>query len=123
MIPALILACALHEPACHSDDARAIASAIDHATDDDRLRAVLVVYAWSESSWMRNPHPWSWDARAGIAHGPWQLWGASGLATLDEQARTWLRLVQRGGLAALDSSPSRATHRAQRAERLLRAAS
>ena len=122
MLPALILACALAPQECHSDDARAIAAAIDAATDDDRLRAVLVVYAVAESHLRLDPAPMSWDARAGLARGPWQMWSSHDLP-LAVQARTWLRWVQAGGLAALDSSPRRAARRAARAAQLIASAS
>ena len=118
MIAALALACTLSATECRSDDARAIASAIDAATDDDGLRAVLVTYAWYESRWRLEPRPESPDARAGKARGPWQEWLADGL-TLDQQAARWLYCVQRAGLASVDSSPRRASHRAQVAATLL----
>ena len=42
----------------------------------------------------------SLDARAvgdhSLAHGPWQLHGAAGLAPVREQARTWLALLHEG---------------------------
>ena len=117
-LSALLLMCSLSAHSCKSDEARQIASAIDSATDDDRLRSVLVTYAWLESRWQLTPRPESWDAKAGIARGPWQLWHG-GDADLAAQARTWLALVQRGGLAALDSSPVRASRRAAFAQRLL----
>jgi len=118
MIAAITLMCALHSSACKTDDARAIASAIEQATDDDGLRAHLAVYAWHESGFRIHPRPVAWDALAGKAQGPWQLWTGN-TASVGDQARHWLWLVQRGGLAALDSSPRRARHRAQEAQRLL----
>lgn len=121
MIAALTLMCVLQSHACATDDARAIAAAIDVATDDDGLRAHLVTYAWHESSFQVHPRAQSWDALAGRARGPWQLW-AGGDASLEAQARQWLFLAQRGGLAALDSSPRRAVRRAREAQWLLTAA-
>ena len=121
-VAALALMCALSAPECRSDDARRIATAIDAATDDDRLRAVEVVYSYDESRWSLHPACWSWDCRRGLARGPFQLWHG-GDRPLEEQARGWLRLVQAAGLAGVDSSPTRATRRARRAERLLAAAS
>lgn len=118
MIPAIVLACALSATECHSLDAQRIASAIDDATGDDRLRAVLVVYAYHESRWQVRPAPSSWDARAGVARGPWQLW-TGGTLTLRDQARVWLSDVQSAGLAGVDSSPARASRRAREAQALL----
>jgi len=118
VIPALVLLCAIHSRACQTDDARAIARAIDAATEDDGLRAHLATYAWHESRFQRHPRAESWDAIAGRARGPWQLW-QGGDTDLLTQARAWLYLVQRGGLAALDSSPRRAARRAREAQRLL----
>jgi hypothetical protein len=119
MIPSLALACHLSAAECHSTDARRITDAIDAATQDDGLRAHLVVYSYHESHWRLHPEPASWDALAGVAHGFLQLWGAAGRETPEKQARSWLWLVQRGGLAALDSSPTRAARRASEAARLL----
>jgi hypothetical protein len=119
VIAALVLMCALSPRACHSDDAGAIARAVDAATDDDRLRAVLVVYAYAESRWRLHPRAESWDARAGLARGPWQLWGAVGGMPLEVQARAWLANVEGGGLAGVDSSPRRAARRAAYAAALL----
>lgn len=118
MIAALTLLCAIHATACKTDDARAIATAIEQATDDDGLRAHLAIYAWHESGFQVHPRAQSWDALAGRAQGPWQLW-SGGSDGLRAQAQRWLWLVQRGGLAMLDSSPRRAVHRAQEAQRLL----
>jgi hypothetical protein len=113
MIAALALMCQLSAAECASSDARAIARAVDAATDDDRLRAVLVVYAHRESHWTVRPRPWSWDARAGVARGPWQLWGPAGSLGLTGQASAWLSSVQSAGLAGVDSSPRRAARRAR----------
>lgn len=118
MIPALVLMCRLSATECHSPDAQRIATVIDATTDHDGLRAHMVLYSHAESHWTINPRPWSWDARAGIAHGPWQLWGRPEL-TLEEQARAWLHNVEAAGLASVDSSPRRAARRAVRAARLL----
>lgn len=118
MIAALTLMCALSASECASSDARQIADAIDDATQDDGLRAVLTVYSHAESHWAINPKPCSWDSLAGVARGPWQLW-YGGDAPLGDQARTWLHIVQQAGLASVDSSPARARKRAARAARLL----
>lgn len=121
MIHAAALACALLSrpgPCELPGDADVIMPAIDAATDDDRLRAVLVTYAWHESRWRVHPRAESWDAIEGRARGPWQLW-SGGDAPLEAQARTWLDCVQRAGLASVDSSPRRAARRADEARRLL----
>ena len=119
MLAAALLMCALSARECRSDDARAIATAIDSATDSDELRAALVTYAWYESRWQLHPRAESWDALAGLATGPWQLWGSAGHLDLDGQARAWLRNVEHAGLASVDSSPARASHRAAVAEKLV----
>jgi hypothetical protein len=119
LLTASALMCRMSPTECRSDDARTIAHAIDATTDDPGLRAHLVVYSYHESHWRLHPEPASWDALAGVAHGFLQLWGRAGLKTPEDQCRVWLWLVQRGGLAALDSSPRRAARRAARAARLL----
>lgn len=121
MLTALALACALSSAACQTRDAKDIAAAIDRQTQDEGLRAVLVVYAWHESHLQRHPRPESWDARAGRARGPWQLW-YGGDASLDDQARIWLANVQASSLAGVDSSPSRAWRRAREAQALVESA-
>lgn len=100
MTPALVMMCIVQGLACQSADAHRIAAAIDVATDDDRLRAQLTVAAWEESRFREHPVPDAWDSRAGIAKGPWQLWHG-GEADLVTQARSWLWLAQRGGLAGM----------------------
>jgi hypothetical protein len=119
MIPAAVLMCALSAAECQSDDARAISAGIDSATQDDGLRAHLVVYSHEESHWQLAPACWSWDCRKHLARGPWQLWGPAGRADLSTQARSWLHNVQASSLASVDSSPSRARRRAAMAERLV----
>lgn len=122
MIPALTLMCALHGGACLTTAAHRIAWAIDTATDSDELRAQLVVAAWHESGFREHPEPQSWDAHAGIAKGPWQLW-IGGDGPLISQARGWLWMAQRGGYAGLcghgQAAARMAYSRAQQAERLL----
>lgn len=114
--------CAVHGGACQTSDARAIATAVDAATDSDELRAELVVAAWEESGFRLHPRPQSWDAHAGIARGPWQLW-RGGDGPLATQARAWLWLAQRGGLAGMcgygPAAARIAFARAREAERLL----
>jgi hypothetical protein len=87
-----------------------------HALD----AATVALYAARESGLHMRPHPWSWDASAGVSCGILQLpCKAVRWATLDEQVRLWLRLARQGGLPALDSSPARAAHREFRARALL----
>jgi hypothetical protein len=120
MIDALVLMCALASSECQSHDAHVIAQVIDTATDDERLRAVLVVYAHRESWYHLDPTPHSWDALARISCGAWQIpCSYARTHTLAEQARWWLWNVQRRGLARLDSSATRAYGRARLAEATL----
>ena len=109
------------------DVAEAIASAVvadagnapltgSHALD----AATVALYAARESGLHMHPSPASWDASAGVSCGILQLpCSAVRWAPLDEQVRLWLRLAREGGLAALDSSASRAAHREHRARSLL----
>jgi hypothetical protein len=108
-------------------DARPIAEAIALAVDREDTpttgsreldAALLAVYARHESSGMLTPWPQSWDARAGVSCGPWQMRCVmvAGKAASD-QASTWLRLVRVGGLAMVDSSRKRALARMREAER------
>lgn len=73
-----------------------ILDAIEQATIDEREASLLVVFAWYESRFREHPEPVSWDARADVAHGPWQLWGAHGHDTLESQARAWLAQLHEG---------------------------
>lgn len=122
MISAIVMACAVHSYACRSSDAHQIATAIDTATDSDELRAQLIVAAWEESGFRLHPPASSWDAHAGLARGPFQLWHG-GDRSLVEQARSWLWLAQRGGLPGMcGNGPAAARlawRRAHEAERLL----
>jgi hypothetical protein len=79
-----------------SPDTQAILAAIEAATSDPREAARLVVLAEHESRFREHPNPSSWDARADLAHGPWQLHGAVGLAPLAQQARAELYLIREG---------------------------
>jgi hypothetical protein len=80
----------------HSSDTGKILAAIETATSDPRDAARLVVLADHESNFREHPNPASWDARADLAHGPWQLHGAMGLAPLAQQARAELFLIREG---------------------------
>ena len=109
------------------DVAEAIASAVVAEADAAPLTgshaldaATVALYAAMESGLHMRPHPWSWDASAGVSCGILQLpCSAVRYSTLDEQVRLWLRLAREGGLPALDSSASRAAHRERRARSLL----
>jgi hypothetical protein len=72
-------------------EARAIASALARACGDN-VTCVYdgAIYAEHESGWQLRPRAESWDARRGLAVGPWQLWGAP--ASLPDQARRWVAL-------------------------------
>jgi hypothetical protein len=87
----------------HSTDTGKILAAIEAATSDPREAARLVVLAEHESRFREHPEPASWDARADLAHGPWQLHGAMGLAPLSQQARAELYLIHEGERICPDS--------------------
>ena len=119
---ALSLAIAMGHTA--TQEVRVIASALERACQGD-TSCVLdgAVYAERESAWQLTPRPWSWDAKAGLSHGPWQLWGQHG--AVDEQARAWVSLraaslAQWGDLRALaganDAGVRIARARAEEAE-------
>jgi hypothetical protein len=90
---------------CLTQGARQIAIAIDAATDDDGLKAHLVVYAWHESHFRLQP------LKPG-GRGPWR----TGDEPLWLQARRWLWRVERSGPTAVYNAPYR---RAVEAQRLL----
>jgi hypothetical protein len=92
----------------------AIADAAQTAED----AALLVVYGVHESGLSEHPRAWSWDARAGVSCGPWQL-RCTLSSTPEADARTWLANVRRAGLAAVDSSSTRAEARRKEAIALL----
>jgi hypothetical protein len=85
------------------------ASGESHAVD----AALLAVYAERESDLSEHPTAHSWDAKAGLSKGVWQL--RSYLVdgqSLRQQAATWLGSLRAAGLArGIDSSPTRAAHR------------
>jgi hypothetical protein len=94
-LPALLLAF-VALLGVRSPDTRPILAAVETATSDPREAARLVVLAEHESRFREHPNPSSWDARADLAHGPWQLHGAMGLAPLPQQARAELYLIHEG---------------------------
>ena len=108
-------------------DAKPIAEAIALAVDRENAPvttsreldvALLAVYARHESSGELAPAPISWDARAGVSCGPWQMRCVlvSGKPA-SWQAALWLDLVRRGGLTMVDSSRKRSLERYREAER------
>lgn len=106
-----------------SPDAPRIADAIAFAVEAEKVPAsgeshavdasLLAVYAKRESDLSEHPTPFSWDAKAGLSKGTWQL--RSYLVdgrSLRAQAATWLGSLRAAGLAkGIDSSPTRAAHR------------
>ena len=133
VLVALILrALALYHPGLErTGDVQDVAEAIADTVTSDAGNApltgshaedavLLAVYAAHESGLRADPVPSSWDARAGVSCGPWQMrCGAVRYAPLSAQAATWLRWARAGGLGGLDSSPARARRRAGRAHALL----
>ena len=97
----------------------AIVHAIASASATAEDAALLVVYGVHESGLSEHPRPWSWDARAGVSCGPWQL-RCTISSTPEADARTWIANVHRVGLAAVDSSTRRAAARWDEALALLR---
>jgi hypothetical protein len=91
--------------------------------DEDACRlpiALLTLYAWKESEAKEHPRPQSWDAKAGVSCGPWQMRCAmTSHMTLTAQARWWLHELRSSGLAGLDSSKSRAERRTGEAMAIL----
>jgi hypothetical protein len=127
--------------------AQLIAQAIDHGPDKDLIArvfakavradsvnapltgshaedaALLGVYAKHESGGTIVPVPASHDAKDGTSCGVLQMPCAIvRRTTLAQQALLWLRWARQGGLAALDSSPSRAAARQQEAHAVVAAA-
>jgi hypothetical protein len=85
----------------------AIARALVAACHEDR-DCILdgVVYAEHESLFQLSPHAYSWDAKLGLARGPWQLHNAP--IRVEDQARKWVALREAslkacGSLALLAS--------------------
>ena len=71
-------------------DATAIAVAAANACEDRACVRDAIVWAKLESGLSVSPRPFSWDAKRGLATGPWQLWNAP--KGLDAQAVRWTRL-------------------------------
>ena len=106
-----------------SRDAPRIADAIAHAVESESApasgeshamdAALLAVYAKRESDLSEHPTAHSWDAKAGLSKGAWQLrWYLVDGRSLRQQASTWLDSLRRAGLArGIDSSPTRARRR------------
>lgn len=114
-------------------DARAVADAIASAVEVEETpatgeshaldAALLAFYAAKESGVSLHPIAWSWDAKAGLSVGVWQL--RRELVTgrpLTAQAAMWLHAVRVAGLVGADSSATRAEMRLRRTRELLAAA-
>lgn len=71
-------------------DATAIASAIARACPDSLCVVDAAVFAEHESHWQLHPHPYSADAKSGLALGPLQVHGAG--VRLDDQVARWVAL-------------------------------
>lgn len=127
MIPSLVLACALRHAYCHPTPAvRDFTAAVDAEVPDERIRALLVVFADHESGIDENPIPRSHDARDLTSCGVLQMQcGFVRTHSLRDQVRGWLWRVQRGkyGLAGIcgngDEAKRIAYARAVEAERLI----
>ena len=103
----------LHPSAPKMSDARVV-DAIAEASISASLEevALLTTYAWYESRAAVEPHPYSWDAKAGVSCGPWQEpCAVVRKLTLGGQARYWLTELRASGLASVDSDPKRAERR------------
>ena len=122
----------LHAPV-HSKDAPRIADAIASAVEAESSPAsgeshavdasLLADYAKHESDLSEHPTAFSWDARAGLSVGVWQMraYLVDG-RSLRQQAATWLGSLRAAGLArGIDSSPTRAAHRMREAREALAA--
>lgn len=103
-----------------SSEAREIAGAIASEAHDDYEAALCALYVALESGVHRRPNAQSWDASMGVSCGPLQM-PCSFVAThsVRQQVRWWLRQVRAGGLVSLDSSPTRAARRFNKAMGLL----
>ena len=91
--------------AARSPDADAIADVIAQSVsydaapvyDSQELEAgAMARWAFEESGVRLHPRPYSWDSKAGIANGVWQIHGPAGRADLGTQAAAWLRLAHAG---------------------------
>lgn len=123
----------LHAPV-HSKDASRIADAIASAVEAESSPAsgeshavdasLLADYAKHESDLSEHPTAFSWDARAGLSVGVWQMraYLVDG-RSLRQQASIWLDSLRRAGLArGIDSSASRAAKRLAEARQAVVAA-
>jgi hypothetical protein len=109
----------------------AVADAIANAVEDDGDQApltgshaqdavLMAIYVWNESRVSTHPKGQSWDSLAGVSCGILQMPCHFVMhSALVDQASTWLRWAHEGGLAALDSSPSRAAKREAKSREIL----
>jgi hypothetical protein len=111
---ALVIAffAATHPAALKTID-KTLPDVISRVADTEEEMALLAYYAWRESNGLANPGPTSWDAKAGISCGVFQL-PCSTVAsfTIEQQARLWISIERKpGGLVSLDSDRKRAEKR------------
>lgn len=114
----------LHPSLEVSNVADAIATAAEtdpHPFADPELVAGLEAdYAARESHASTHPIAFSWDARAHVSCGVWQMACAFvEKHTVLEQAETWRDRLHRDGLDSIDSSPARASFRLREVNKLL----
>lgn len=82
--------------------------------------AWLAEYAARESNANEHPIASSWDAKAGLSLGVWQMrWYLVKNHSLAEQAGFWLDAVRRAGVVGADSSYRRAEWRKNEARHVL----
>jgi hypothetical protein len=109
-------------PGADHEASRAVVDAIVQEAATPEEAALLATYALHESAAQETPVPTSWDARAGVSCGPWQLRCALVRgATVRYQAHLWLWLFRRYGLVSLDSLKARAEKRHSEALKALQA--
>lgn len=89
--------------------------------DRELAAAVVALYVVRESGIRMHPEAYSWDAAAGVSCGLLQEPCAFVHVHpgAREQIRYWLSIVVHHGLAAVDSSPTRASRRVSLAMRLM----
>jgi hypothetical protein len=118
-------------PHHHAPEEMRIAKAIDSAIQDDALSApatsshnldatLMALVAWHESRIAEHPMPVSWDSKAGRVCGVWQLSCTfAAHASIEEQAREWLRQLHAYGLGTLSPDARHAVLRELQARDLL----
>jgi hypothetical protein len=127
LIDCIVAMMLLIAPRPSLDVARAISAAVEAdaknpplTTSHNQDAALLTLYAWRESGFSIHPHSTSWDSKAGVSCGVWQMHcSAIQGKSLTEQATMWISWARQGGLAGLDSSPARAAVRELSSRKLL----